>query len=144
MTSLLVRDPLLATPFRVLDEMFRTSNGSRVTGFTPTLDVYEGPEDFLVLIDLPGVKSEDVNIEVNDHVLTISGTRAPAEVGEGKLLERPYGSFVRNLTLPKGVDSDKIAADYTDGVLELRIPKPAQAKPKRIAIGAAPQSVIEQ
>lgn len=144
MTSLLVRDPLFAAPFRVLDEMFRTSNGSRVTGFTPSLDVYEATDDYLVLVDLPGVKPEDVTIEVNDHVLTIAGTRAPAELGDGKLLERPYGSFVRNLTLPKGVDSDKIAADYRNGVLELRIPKPAQAKPKRIAIGGTPQPVIEQ
>ena len=144
MTSLLVRDPLFAAPFRVLDEMFRTSNGSRVTGFTPTLDVHEGQDDYLVLVDLPGVKSEDVSIEVNDHVLTISGSRAPAETGGAKLVERPYGSFVRNLTLPKGVDSDGISADYRDGVLEVKIPKPAQAKPKRIAIGGAHQSVIEQ
>ena len=144
MTSLLVRDPLFAAPFRVLDEMFRTSNGSRVTGFTPTLDVHEGQDDYLVLVDLPGVKSEDVSIEVNDHVLTISGSRAPAETGGAKLVERPYGSFVRTLTLPQGVDSDSIEAGYQDGVLELRIPKPAEQKPKKITIGGARKKAIEK
>ncbi|MFL5926006.1 MAG: Hsp20/alpha crystallin family protein [Gaiellaceae bacterium] len=145
MTSLLVRDPFFATPFRMMEELFRTGgNASRVTGFTPTIDVRETDEDYLVLVDLPGVKSEDVSIEVNDHVLTIEGSRAPWEVGEAQLLERPYGSFVRTLTLPKGVDSDQIAANYEHGVLELHIPKPAAQQPKKIAIGGgASQKSIE-
>jgi HSP20 family protein len=140
MTTLMVRDPFLATPFRLLDEMFRTSgNGSRVTGFTPLLDVRETEDEYLVLVDVPGVKSEDVTIELNDQVLTISGSRVPVETGESQLVERPYGSFVRNLTLPKGVDSDQIEADYTDGVLAVHIPKPAAIKPKKITISSGPQ-----
>jgi HSP20 family protein len=135
MTTLMVRDPFLAAPFRLLDEMFRTSgNGSRVTGFTPPLDVRETEDEYLVLVDLPGVKSEDVTIEFNDQVLTITGTRVAVETGESQLVERTYGSFVRNLTLPKGVDSEQIKAEYHDGVLELHIPKPAEVKPKKIAI----------
>ena len=145
MTTLMVRDPFLAAPFRLLDEMFRTSgNGSRVTGFTPPLDVRETEDEYLVLVDLPGVKSEDVTIEFNDQVLTITGTRVAVETGHSQVVERPYGSFVRNLTLPKGVDSDQIKADYHDGVLELHIPKPAEQKPKKIAISTSSQKQIEK
>jgi HSP20 family protein len=138
MASLMVRDPFLAAPFGLLDELFRTSgNRGSVTGFTPVLDVRETDEDYLVMVDLPGVKSEDVTLEVNEQVLTISGSRVPVEVGDAQLAERPYGSFVRNLRLPKGVDSDRIRADYRDGVLTLHVPKPAEAKPKKIAIGGS-------
>ncbi len=77
-------------------------------------------------------------------MLTISGSRAPVETGEALRLERPSYSFVRRLTLPKGVDSDKIVADYRDGVLELRIPKRPDAKPKRIAISGTGQKAIEK
>lgn len=144
MTTLMVRDPFLAAPFRLMEEFLRGWNGGRLTGFTPLLDVRETDDEYLVLVDLPGVKSEDVTIEVQDQVLTISGSRAPVETGESQLVERPYGSFVRSLTLPKGVDSDKIVADYCDGVLELRIPKPAEIKPKKIAISSGSQQAIEQ
>ena len=145
MTTLMVRDPFLAAPFRLLDEYLRTGgNGSRVTGFTPLLDVRETEDEYLVMVDLPGVKSEDVSIELNDQVLTVSGSRVPVETGTAQLAERPYGSFVRNLTLPKGVDADQIEADYHDGVLELHIPKPAEIKPKKIAIGTGSQKQIEK
>lgn len=145
MTTLMVRDPFLAAPFRLLDELLRTGgNGSRVTGFTPLLDVRETEDEYLVMADVPGVKSEDVTIEVNEQVLTISGSRVPVETGESQLVERPYGSFVRNLTLPKGVDSDQIKADYTDGVLAVHIPKPAEIRPKKIAIGSGSKKQIEK
>ena len=145
MTTLMLRDPFLAAPFRLMDEFLRANgNGSRPTAFTPLLDVRETDEEYLVMADLPGVKSDDVTIEVNEQVLTISGSRAPIETGEAQTLERPYGSFVRSLSLPSGVDNDSIVADYTDGVLTLHIPKPAEAKPKKIAIAAGPQKQIKQ
>ena len=97
-----------------------------------------------LLVDLPGIKSEDVAVELIDQVLTISGSRAPVETGEAQRLERPSGSFVRRLTLPKGVDSEKVMAEYKEGVLEVRIPKRAEAKPKRIAIAGTSQKAIEQ
>ena len=140
MTSVIVRDPFLAAPFRLLDEMFRTSgNGSRVTGYTPALDLHETDDEYFVVVDLPGVKPDDVTIELNDQVLMISGSRVTVESGEAQVIERPYGSFVRSLTLPKGVDSDQIKADYQDGVLELHIPKPAEVKPRKIAISSGSQ-----
>lgn len=145
MTNLLIRDPFLAAPFRLMDELMRsTGNGNRVTGFTPLVDVQETVDEYFVKVDLPGVKAGDVNVEVNDNVLSISGSRVADETGQAQLVERPYGSFVRTLTLPQGVDSDSIEAGYQDGVLELRIPKPAERKPKKITIAGAGKKAIEQ
>ena len=145
MTNLLIRDPFLAAPFRLMDELLRnTGNGNRVTGFTPPVDVHETEGEYLVTIDLPGVKSEDVNVEINDNVLSISGARVAHETGAAQLVERPYGTFARTLSLPQGVDSDSIRAGYHDGVLELRIPKPAEQKPKKITIGNAGKKAIEE
>jgi HSP20 family protein len=145
MANLLIRDPYLAAPFRLMDELLRSStgNGNRVSGFTPLVDVHETEEEYLVKIDLPGVKSADVNVEVNDNVLSISGSRVADETGTAQLVERPYGTFTRTLTLPQGVDSDSIEAGYHDGVLELRIPKPAERKAKRITIGTSGKKEIE-
>jgi HSP20 family protein len=137
------RDPLLAAPYRIMDELLRSWNANQTGGFTPVLDVRETEEGYLVLVDLPGVKSDDVTIEVSDHVLSISGSRAPAETGEPQLSERPHGSFVRTLTLPQGVDDEKIAANYSDGVLELHVPKPVAQRPKKIAIGNGSQKAIK-
>lgn len=143
MTNLLIRDPFLAAPFRLMDELLRsTGNGNRVTGFSPPVDVHETEDEYLVKVDLPGVKSADVSVEVNDNVLSISGARVAEETGAAQLVERPYGTFARTLTLPQGVDSDSIEAAYNDGVLELRIPKPPERKPKRITIGASGKKEI--
>jgi HSP20 family protein len=145
MTNLSIRDPFLAAPFRLMDELMRsTGNGNRVTGFTPLVDVHETEEEYLVKVDVPGVKADDVNVEVNENVLSISGSRVAEETGQAQLVERPYGSFVRTLSLPQGVDSDSIEAGYQDGVLELRIPKPTERKPKKIAIGGAGKKAIEK
>jgi len=145
MANLLIRDPFLAAPFRLMDELLRSSgNGNREAGFTPPLDVCETKEEYLVKVDLPGVKPEDVNVEVNDNVLSLSGARVTEETGAAQLVERPYGSFARTLTLPQGVDSDSIEAGYQDGVLELRIPKPAEQKPKKITIAAAAKKAIDR
>ena len=143
--ALMLRDPIFAD-LRLIDDLFgrRFGNGNRVTGFVPVLDVRETEDGYLVLVDLPGIKSEDVAVELIDQVLTISGSRAPVETGEAQRLERPSGSFVRRLTLPKGVDSEKVMAEYKEGVLEVRIPKRAEAKPKRIAISGTSQKAIEQ
>jgi HSP20 family protein len=91
---------------------------------------------------------EDVKLEIEDNVLTVSGERA-AEHTEGEQgfyrLERAFGSFSRSLTLPKGVDGDAVSASFADGVLEVRIPKPAQIKPRRveIAVGGEDPQVLE-
>jgi HSP20 family protein len=145
MSTLMIRDPFLTSPLRLTDEFLRAGgNGNRVTGFTPALDVRETNDEYIALVDLPGVKSDDVTIEVNEQVLTISGSRVPVETGETQVVERPYGSFVRSLTLPKGVNGDAIKADYEDGVLEIHIPKPAEVMPKKIQIGTNSKKEIEK
>jgi len=136
------RDPLLAAPFRMMDELLRGWSPNQTGGFTPMLDVRETDEEYLVLVDLPGVNSDEVTIEVSDQVLSISGSRAPVETGEAQLSERPHGSFARTLTLPQGVDEEKIVANYSDGVLELHVPKPAEQRPKKITIGNGTQKAI--
>ncbi|HJQ50808.1 MAG TPA: Hsp20/alpha crystallin family protein [Gaiellaceae bacterium] len=143
MANLLIRDPFLAAPFRLMDELMRSAGngGNRVTGFTPLVDVHETEEEYLVKVDLPGVKADDVNVAVNENVLSLSGSRVAEETGQAQLVERPYGSFVRTLTLPQGVDSDSIEAGYQEGVLELRIPKPAEQKPKKITIGVGKKAI---
>jgi HSP20 family protein len=133
------RDPLLAAPFRMMDELLRGMNANQAVGFTPVLDVRETDKEYLVLVDLPGVKSDEVTLEVSDRVLSISGSRAAVETGEAQLSERPYGSFARTLTLPHGVEEEKIEANYVNGVLELHVPKPAEQQPKRITIGNGKQ-----
>jgi HSP20 family protein len=136
------RDPMLTSPFRLMDDLLRGWNGNHTTGFTPPLDVRETEDEYLVLADLPGVKSDQVTIEISDQVLSISGSRAAPDTGEAQISERPWGSFVRTLTLPKGVDEEQIVANYNDGVLELHVPKPAEKRPKKITIAPGSQTAI--
>jgi HSP20 family protein len=104
----------------------------------PAMDLLE-TEDHLVLRgDLPGMTEDDVNIEIKDNVLTVSGERKAEHEDKGEgyhRVERAFGSFSRSLTLPAGVDAGQVEAKFDNGVLEVRIPKPAEAKPTRVQIG---------
>ena len=103
----------------------------------PAMDLVEAGDHFLVRADLPGLSEEDVKIEVEDGVLTISGERKlEQETTQNGVtrVERAFGSFARSLTLPKGVDPSAVTASFDRGVLELRIPKPEERKPRRISI----------
>jgi HSP20 family protein len=107
--------------------------------YIPAVDLFESGEHYVLRADLPGVAEEDVKIELEDSILTISGERkSEREVaGEGfRRVERATGSFRRSLTLPDGVDAEAITAGFDRGVLEVRIPKPEQRKPRRIEIAA--------
>jgi HSP20 family protein len=104
----------------------------------PAMDLVETDEHFVLRADLPGLAEGDVNIEVEDRVLTISGERKAEHetTKEGyHRVERAFGSFSRSLTLPEGVDPDAVTANFDRGVLEIRIPKPEQRKPRKISIG---------
>jgi HSP20 family protein len=103
----------------------------------PPIDLVEADGAYILRADLPGLGGDDVKIELDDNVLTISGERSTQheQHAEGYArYERASGSFARALTLPLGVDADAIEATFADGVLEVRIPAPAQAKPRRVTI----------
>lgn len=105
----------------------------------PAIDAYRTEEALVVLVELPGMQPGDVDIQVQEGVLTISGERRPAsDVPEEAWLrrERAVGAFERSFTLPEGTDPDNIAASFQDGVLEIAIPHPPEQKPRRIQIDA--------
>jgi HSP20 family protein len=112
-------------------------NGGSVRRWIPSMDLVETEEHFVLRADLPGLSEEDVSIELEDNVLTVSGERK-AEHEEKKegfyRVERSFGQFRRSLTLPDGVNPDAIAATFDRGVLEVRIPKPEERKPRKVAI----------
>jgi HSP20 family protein len=108
-----------------------------VRRWVPALDVLEEGEEYVLRADLPGVGDDDVKVEVEEGVLTIAGKRQSGheERKDGyHRVERFSGSFSRRLTLPEGVDPESIKAHFERGVLEVRIPKPEQRKPRRVAI----------
>jgi len=103
----------------------------------PAMDLVEADDHYVLRADLPGLSEDDVAIEVEDDVLTVSGERKAEheQRGEGyHRLERSYGSFARSLTLPDGVDPEAVQASFDRGVLEVRIPKPEQKQPRRVSI----------
>jgi HSP20 family protein len=114
----------------------------------PAMDLVETENDFVLRADLPGLSEQDVNIELEDNVLTISGERK-AEHEERKegyyRVERSSGSFRRSLTLPDGVEPESVSAKFDRGVLEVRVPKPERRKPRKVAIsvGAGQPEAIE-
>jgi HSP20 family protein len=112
-------------------------NGGAVRRWIPSMDLVETEEHFVLRADLPGLSQEDVAIELEDNVLTVSGERR-AEHEDKKegfyRVERSFGQFRRSLTLPDGVDADAITATFDKGVLEVRIPKPEERKPRKVAI----------
>ena len=122
-------------------------NGGAMRRWMPAMDLVETDDHFVLRADLPGLGEDDVKIEVEDSTLTVSGERKAEheERGEGfHRLERASGSFSRSLTLPKGVDAEAVTASFERGVLEVRVPKPEQRKPRRIEIaGAGGQKTIE-
>jgi HSP20 family protein len=103
----------------------------------PAMDLVETDDHFVLKADLPGLSEGDVSIELEDNVLTVSGERKAEheDKREGFVrVERAYGAFRRSLTLPEGVDPEGVAASFDKGVLEVRIPKPEERKPRRVAI----------
>jgi HSP20 family protein len=125
----------------------RTTNGNGAARrWVPPMDLVETEDHFVLRADLPGLGEDDVKLEVEDRVLTISGERTfahEAKRGGFHRVERGSGSFSRSLTLPDGVDLDAIAASFDKGVLEVRIPKPEERKPRRlsIAVGDRPKAI---
>jgi HSP20 family protein len=113
------------------------NGGTGVHRWLPPMDLIETEDDFVLHADLPGLAEGDVNIELEDNILTISGERKSGheEKKQGYYrVERASGAFSRSLTLPEGVDPEAIKASFDKGVLEVRIPKPEERKPRKVAI----------
>jgi HSP20 family protein len=111
----------------------------------PPMDLVETDEHFVLRADLPGLGEDDVKIEFEDGTLTISGERRAEHESKNEgyyRVERAFGTFSRSLTLPKGIDPEAVSASFDRGVLEVRIPKPEERKPRRIEI-AGGQKTIE-
>jgi HSP20 family protein len=134
-------DSLQSEMNRLFDGFFgnRTANGPIGRRWIPAMDLVENENEFVLRADLPGMTEDDVEIEIKDSVLTISGERKAEheEKGDGGFyrVERAFGAFSRSLTLPEGVAADKIKAEFDNGVLEVRVPKPEERKPQRVQIG---------
>ena len=132
---------------RLFNTFFDTpTTGGAARRWIPAMDLVETDEHFVLKADLPGLTDEDVHIDVEDRVLTVSGERKSEheDKREGYVrVERSYGAFRRSLTLPKGVDAEAVSASFDKGVLEIRIPKPEERKPRKVAIqvGEAPAAI---
>ena len=116
------------------------AQSSFFSGWNPTLDVYDEKDRFLVSVELPGMKKEEINLSYQDGVLTVSGERKHEREGkEGETFrsERYFGKFQRSVSLPASVDSAKITANYKDGVLQIELPKAEEAKPKQIQVNVS-------
>jgi len=112
-------------------------NGRQSQNWVPALDVWETPTEVVYAFDLPGIPEQQISIEVKDETLTISADREKTEeTSENGFyrFERRYGTFARAVGLPQGVDQDNISARYENGVLEVRVPKPEEQKPKKIEL----------
>ena len=105
--------------------------------WNPAVDLYEKDDHFVIKAELPGVDKKNISIDLKDRVLTLAGERSyENEVKEESYYrrERSYGKFQRAFTLPADVDSDKINAEFKDGLLQIEVPKPEQQKPKQVTI----------
>lgn len=139
MTGDIQRDPFVQLVNRFFTDLGPAASAEQVRGFKPPVDIVEQDNAFLATVDLPGIKKEDIEISLDEGVLSISGERKlEHQVGEEgtayRLIERSYGAFSRSFTLPQGVDLGKVEANFADGVLKLTLPKSEAAKPRKIAI----------
>jgi HSP20 family protein len=140
-------------PFRELEDMSNRLNrifGSRpaarpesgredvsVPDWAPTVDITESAEEYLIKVELPEVKKEEIKIRAQDGVLTIEGERRRESEEKGKKfhrVERSYGMFARSFTLPDSVEEEKIEADFKDGMLNLHLPKSETTKAKAVEV----------
>ena len=136
------REPLASFVDRFLGNVWNDADfvNDSVAGkrtWLPAVDIVETEDAFVATADLPGLKKDDIDISIEDSVLTVSGERKFEKIDESATLrrvERAYGTFRRSFTLPRGVDSTKVEAGFEDGVLTLTMPKSELAKSRKIAV----------
>ena len=127
--------------------LFREGNGgSTQQAWAPAMDVWETDGEIVYAFDMPGIPEDKISVEFEDGALTVSAERERSqEISEERFYryERRFGSFTRTIGLPQGISDDDISADYSNGVLELHVPKPEQSKPRRIEVGKGAKATIE-
>ena len=142
----------LATLQNRMNRLFQESAGSGETSLTnsgafiPPVDVYEDEQGLRLKLEVPGIDEKDLDVRVENNVLSIRGERKfEKEEKEENFhrIERRYGSFSRTFTLPTTVDTEKVSADYKNGVLTLQLVKKAEAKPKQIKVNIGTQPVLD-
>ena len=152
MATLVRWEPLreIATLHNEMGRLMNTFTGNGIgvapRTWVPALDVWETESELVFAFDLPGVGEDQISLEYEDGALTVSAERERTrELKDESLhrVERRFGTFSRTIALPQGVDEEQIKADYRDGVLEVRVAKSEQSKPRRIQIGVGEQKTIE-
>jgi HSP20 family protein len=136
-----------------MNRLFRDSYGPEGreenlnnTSFAPPVDVYEDEHSVNLKIEVPGVDEKDIEVRIENNVLTVQGERKfeKEEKQENfRRVERQYGSFTRTFTLPTTVDAEKVAASYDKGILKIALPKKAEAKPKQIKVSVGSEKTLE-
>lgn len=129
-------------PFRELsrvfeDPFFRAVSSDTSCRWCPAVDVTESEKELVVSADLPGIDPQQVEITVQENILTLSGERKAESESKDESyhrVERAYGSFTRSFVLPSTVDETKVSAEYKDGVLRVHLPKREEAKPRKIDV----------
>ena len=155
MTVLTRWDPLhdLATLQNRLNRFVRESytpqgpeEALTTTGFAPPVDVYEDEHHITLKIEVPGIDEKDIDVRIENNTLTVHGERKfeKEEKEENfQRVERRYGTFTRSFTLPTSVDTENVTADYDKGVLQLKLAKRAEAKPKQIKVNISSQKTLD-
>jgi len=123
---------------RLLAGLGPASDDLMSTGFVPAVDIYEDEHAITLKVEVPGIEEKDIEVLLENQTLTLRGERKfEKEEKEENFhrIERRYGSFTRSFTLPNTVDSENVKAEYANGVLSIRLPKRAEAKPRQIKVG---------
>lgn len=113
--------------------------GQLFSGWTPALDLYQTSDNLVAVVEIPGMKKEDIDISLHDGMLTIAGERtsSSSEGENAERTERFTGKFRRSISLPTRVDAGKVNATYKDGILTVTLPKADEAKPKKVEVNVA-------
>ncbi|NOY81184.1 MAG: Hsp20/alpha crystallin family protein [Kiritimatiellaeota bacterium] len=122
---------------REMNRLFESYSGNAAPSEFPAVNIWTNSDGVVLTAEVPGIKTEDLDIAVQDDTVTIRGSRPREELKDGETWlrrERGAGAFVRSFSLPFSVDADKVTATYRNGVLELTLPRAEADKPKRIAV----------
>ncbi|MDA1359945.1 Hsp20/alpha crystallin family protein [Glycomyces luteolus] len=130
-------------PFREFDRLAQQLFSRDGSQLMMPMDAWKEGHAFTVELDLPGVREEDIDLEVERNVLTVRAERRPAELGDREVIhaERPTGEFMRQIFLSDSLDTEQVEASYRDGVLTLKIPMAEEAKPRKVLIGPGKREI---